>query len=130
MASSTIDKAKMSRPIVGKLRALCQAYPETSETSSWGHPNFRAGKRIFSAFEIVKGRPSIAFRLEAGAINRLLRNKHFFATPYGQGRWASMWVDGPVDWRLVARLLESSYRIVANKRMIIALDARSATDDV
>ena len=117
-----MDNAKMSRPSVGKLRALCLAFPETSETSSWGHPNFRAGKRIFSAFEIVKGRPSIAFRLEATDINRLLRNKNFFATPYGQGRWASMWVDGPVDWRFVGRLLERSYRIVANKRMLAALD--------
>jgi predicted DNA-binding protein (MmcQ/YjbR family) len=117
-----MENAKFSRPIVGKLRALCLAFPETSETASWGHPNFRAGKRIFSAFEIVKGRPSIAFRLEATDINQLLRNKHFFPTPYGQGRWASMWVDGSIDWRLVARLLECSYRIVANKRMITALD--------
>jgi predicted DNA-binding protein (MmcQ/YjbR family) len=119
-----MDKARLSRPVVGKLRDLCLAFPETSETSSWGHPNFRAGKRTFSAFEIVKGRPSIAFRLEATDISRLLRNKNFFATPYGQGRWASMWVDGPVDWRLVARLLDRSYRIVAIKRMIAALDDR------
>ena len=112
----------MSRRIVGRLRALCLAFPETTETASWGHPNFRAGKRIFSAFEIVKGRPSIAFRLEATDIDRLLRNKNFFATPYGRGRWASVWVDGPVDWRLVARLLERSYRIVANKRMNAVLD--------
>ncbi len=123
MASNTIDKARLSRPIVETLRALCLTFPETSEVSSWGHPNFRAGKRIFSAFEVVKGRPSIAFRLAATDINRLLRNKNFFPTPYGQSRWASMWVDGPVDWRLVARLLERSYRIVANKRMITALDA-------
>jgi predicted DNA-binding protein (MmcQ/YjbR family) len=53
-----------------------------------------------------------------------LRNKNFFVTPYGQGRWASMWVDGPVDWPLVARLLERSYRTVANKRMITELDNR------
>ena len=117
-----MDKARLSRPVVGKLRGLCLAFPETSETSSWGHPNFRAGKRTFSAFEIVKGRPSIAFRLEATDIDRLLRKKNFFATPYGQCRWARMWVDGPVDWRLVARLLECSYRVVANKRMLTALD--------
>jgi len=119
-----MDEAEWSRPIVGRLRALCLAFPETSETSSWGHPYFRAGKRMFSAFEIVKGRPSIAVRFEATDIDRLLRDKNFFATPYGQGRWASMWVDGPVDWRLVARLLDRSYRIVANKRMIAALDER------
>jgi predicted DNA-binding protein (MmcQ/YjbR family) len=120
-----MDQAKVSRPIVGKLRALCLAFPETTETSSWGHPNFRAGTRIFSAFEIIKGRPSIAFRLEATDINRLLRTRNFFATPYGQGRWASLWVDGRVDWPLVARLLDRSYRIVANKRRIAVLDHRS-----
>jgi len=119
-----MDEAEWSRPIVGRLRALCLAFPETSETSAWVHPNVRAGKRMFSAFEIVKGRPSIAVRFEATDIDRLLRDKNFFATPYGQGRWASMWVDGPVDWRLVARLLDRSYRIVANKRMIAALDER------
>lgn len=112
----------MSRPIVRKLRALCLALPETRETASWGHPNFRAGKRIFSAFEIVKGRPSIAFRLDARDIDLLLRKKNFFATPYGAGRWVSAWVDGSVDWRFVARLLDRSYRTVANKRMITALD--------
>jgi len=119
-----MDEAEWSRPIVGRLRALCLAFPETSETSSWGHPNFRAGKRMFSAFEIVKGRPSIAVRFEATDIDRLLRDKNFFATPYGQGRWASMWVDGPVDWRLVARLLDRSDRLLARKAVIAALDER------
>ena len=44
-----------------RLRALCLSLPETSEASSWGHPNFRAGKKTFVAFERVKGRPSIAW---------------------------------------------------------------------
>ena len=30
-----------------RLRALCLARPETSETSSWGHPNSTAGKKTF-----------------------------------------------------------------------------------
>lgn len=115
----------LSRAIVRKLRALCLAFPETSETSSWGHPNFRAGKRTFSTFEIVKGRPSIAFRVDSLHVGPLLRKKNFFATPYGQGRWVSVWVDGSVDWRLVERLLDRSYRTVATKRMMTALD-RSA----
>ena len=117
-----IDRPETARPVVTKLRALCLAFPETSEVSSWGHPNFRAGRRTFSAFEIVKGRPSIAFRLDGVDANQLLRKKNFFATPYGQGRWVSVWVDGRVDWRVVARLLDRSYRTVAIKRMITALD--------
>jgi predicted DNA-binding protein (MmcQ/YjbR family) len=115
---------RMSRPIVQKLRSLCLAFPESSERASWGHPNFRAGQRTFAAFEIWKGRPSIAFRVEKEAAAALLKKKQFFATPYGQTRWVSMWVDaGPVDWRLVAKLLDRSYRTVAIKRMVKALEA-------
>lgn len=115
----------MSRPIVQKLRSLCLAFPESSETASWGHPNFRAGKRTFAAFEVWKGRPSIAFRVDKKDADVLLKKKNWFATPYGQGRWVSVWADSRVDWRLVSKLLERSYRTVAIKRMLKVLDLRS-----
>jgi len=105
-----------------RVRKRCLSLPESSETNSWGHPNFRAGKRTFAAFEWIKGRPSIAFRLGPTDVGRLLRRKGFFVTPYGQGRWVSLWADGSLDWDLVGRLLERSYREVALKRMVAALD--------
>lgn len=107
-----------------RLRALCLSLPETTETSSWGHPNFRAGKRTFAAFERVHGRPSIAFRLDPVDVNRLLHRQQFFTTPYGRGQWVSVWADAPLDWPFVADLLRRSYRVVALKRMIAALDGR------
>jgi len=110
--------------IVTRLREMCLALPETRETFSWGHPNFRAGKRTFATFEVVKGRPSIAFRLAAADVNRHLRRDSFFATPYGRGQWVSVWADSRLDWDLVADLLQRSYRTVALKRMISALDQR------
>ena len=109
-----------------RLRALALALPETTESVSWGHPNFRAGRKTFAAFELVKGRPSIAFRLERADRDRLLRRKRFFVTPYGRGLWVSMWADATIDWAVVADLLQRSYRVVALKRMIAALDAREA----
>ena len=105
-----------------QLRAACRSLPGTSETASWGHPNFRAGTRTFAAFEPIGGRPSIALRLDPADIQLLLRRRQFFATPYGRGQWVSVWADGPLDWRLIRRLLERSYRMVALKRMIRALD--------
>jgi predicted DNA-binding protein (MmcQ/YjbR family) len=108
--------------VVQKLRALCLAFPEVSESASWGHPNFRAGKRTFATFEIIGGRPSVAFRLDTADVEHLLRQKRFFTTPYGRGQWISVWADGPLNWRLVAKLLDRSYRTVAIKRMIVALD--------
>jgi predicted DNA-binding protein (MmcQ/YjbR family) len=107
-----------------RLRALCLALPETSERPSWGHPNFRAGKKTFVAFERVKGRASIAFRLNPDDVNRLLERKPFFVTPYGRGQWVSLWADGRLDWREVEDLVVRSYRVVALKRMIAAVEAQ------
>jgi predicted DNA-binding protein (MmcQ/YjbR family) len=101
------------------------AFPKTTETASWNHPNFRAGKKTFCTFEIIAGRPSIAFRLSQADVAVSLRRKHFFPTPYGRGLWASAWADGAIDWKLIARLLERSYRLVANKRMAALLDRRN-----
>ncbi len=108
-----------------RVRALCLSFPETSEHSSWGHPNFRAGKKTFAALERVQGRPSIAFRLDPDEVTKLAARKHFFATPYGRGLWVSVWADAAVEWRVVADLLQRSYRQVALKRMITALDGPS-----
>jgi predicted DNA-binding protein (MmcQ/YjbR family) len=112
---------KFDRPVFARARGLCLAFPETAETASWGHPNFRAGKKTFCAFEIVEGRPSIALRLSPADVDRMLRRKHFFATPHGRGLWVSVWVDAAIDWKLIASLLARSYRGVANKRMLRAL---------
>ena len=108
-----------------KLRAMCLSLPETTETASWGHPNFKAGKKTFVAFERITGRASIAFRLNANDVERLLRRKQFFATPYGRGLWASVWADGPIDWRAVQDLVERSYRVVALKRMLTTLEGQT-----
>ena len=118
--------AESTDAVLTRLRELCLSFPESSETASWGHPNFRAGKKTFAAFEHVKGRPSIAFRLQPTDVELLLRRKSFFITPYGQGQWVSLRTDGRLSWRLIARLLERSYRIVALKRMVDTLDARGA----
>lgn len=116
---------EFDRPVVRRLRELCLSLPETSESASWGHPNFRAGKRTFATFEIVKGRPSIALRLDPVNVDLLLRRRQFFATPYGRGQWASLWADERLDWKFVTELVQRSYRTVANKRMVDLLDGRS-----
>ena len=98
-----------------RLRTFCLALPETTEADSWGHPNFKAGRRTFAAFEWIKGRPSIAFGLDPVDVDLLLQRRNFFATPYGRGQWASVWADGPVNWRLVERLLRRSHRLATIK---------------
>ena len=104
---------------------MCLALPQARETSSWGHPNFRAGPRIFCAFELFADRPSIALRLTATDARRYARKRQFFITPYGRGVWVSRWLDVDVDPELLAALIERSYRQVAPAKLIRLLDARS-----
>ena len=111
------------RAVFVRARGLCLAFPETTETPSWRHPNFRAGKKTFCAFEMVSGRPSNAFRLSPTHVDIALQRKNFFATPYGRGPWVSAFVDDAMDWKLIASLLERSYRLVAGKRRLGVLDS-------
>ena len=104
---------------------VCLGFPEATESNSWGHPNFRAGKKTFAALEKVDGRPSIAFRLSASDIPVAAR-KRFFSTPYGRGLWISVWADDALDWQMVGEMLELSYRAVANQRMLTALAGAGA----
>jgi predicted DNA-binding protein (MmcQ/YjbR family) len=110
--------------ILEEVRALCLSLPETVERHSFSHPNFVAGKKTFVTFERFDGRPSIAFRLDRENIERLSGNPLFFATPYGRGQWLSLPVDASFDWEVARGLVNTSYRLVALKRMLVALDAR------
>lgn len=116
-----------------RLRDFCLRLPETSETGSWGHPNFKAGKRTFAAYEWIKGRPSIAIHLGADEADAFaLRHPDSFPTPYGRGRWISVWADAELDWNYLQDILERAYRSVALKRMIVALEKQAthaATED-
>ena len=116
------QKVPIPSEMLKSLRALCLSLPETSERGSWGHPNFLAGKKTFVAFERVHGRSSIAFRLDCMDVEALTRDERFFPTPYGRGQWISVWADSHLDWAIVRNLAMQSYRLVALKRMVAALD--------
>jgi predicted DNA-binding protein (MmcQ/YjbR family) len=109
------------RPVFARARRLCLSLPESSEKIAWGHPTFKAGQKMFCAFEIIKGRPSIAFRLPAKEAAVALKDVRCFASPYGRGLWVSVWVDGKVDQAQIGEFIERSYRTVATKRQIAAL---------
>lgn len=82
---------------------------------------FKAGGKMFCTFEVMKGRPSIAFRLDGKAAAEALKDVRCFASPYGRGLWVSVWVDGTVDWKQIAAFVDQSYRTVATKRQLAAL---------
>ena len=109
-------RAQSQARILAKLREVLLALPETSETASWGHPNFRAGKKIFAAFhEDPSGVPCIWLRVEPGDARILLEDPRFLPSRHGGDRWVALRADGPIDWALVRDLARDSHRVVAPK---------------
>jgi predicted DNA-binding protein (MmcQ/YjbR family) len=102
-----------ARPVFAKARRLCLGLPDTSEASSHDHPVFRAGAKVFCAFEIHWGRPSVAVRVPIAQFDTQAGAGRIFATPYGRGAWTSVWVDGEVDWKELTALIRRAYDGVA-----------------
>jgi len=101
---------------LSRLRTLCLALPDVTETQSWGHPNFRVGRKTFATFEVYRGRPSIAVKVEAGAQQVFIDDVRFFRTPYSGNRgWVSAWVDCDVDWRLLRDLVRRAHALMTPK---------------
>ena len=109
------------RPVFARARRLCLDFPDSIEVVAWGHPTFKARRKMFCAFEMIRDRPSIAFRLPAKQAAAALKDVRCFASPYGRGLWVSVWVDGTVDWKQMAAFVDQSYRTVATKRQLAAL---------
>ena len=115
-------------PGLAELRAVCLALPETVEVEAWGRPTFRAGKKIFALFTGGGGeRFGVIFKPEADERPALLQDDRFFVPPYwGPSGWLALdFTAAPVEWEEVGELVEGSYRQVALKRMLAALDASS-----
>ena len=116
-------KAKGYDQTLKKVRALCLALPETKEVEAWGHPTFRAGKKMFAGFGEAEGALTLGLKMNFDRQDALLKDDRFFPTPYAarQG-WVSLRLDGSTDWDEVRDLIGEAYRQVANKRMLKALD--------
>lgn len=113
-------------PYLADLRRVCLALPEAVEKESWGRPTFRAG-RIFALFSGIEERPwGVVFKPADDERAALAGDPRFYRPPYyGPSGWLALDLDhAPVDWSEVAELVDASYRQVALKRMLVALDAR------
>jgi predicted DNA-binding protein (MmcQ/YjbR family) len=110
--------------LLARLREICLNLPEVRETVKWGHPTFEAGKKMFAVLDRYQGRTCIAFRAPPERLPMVLADERFYEAPYGARHgWVCMHADGRIDWREVEGLLRDSYRQVALKRMLNALEA-------
>ncbi len=114
-------------PYLAELREVCLALPESSEVEAWGRPTFRAAKKMFVVFEGNDAHPyAVIFKPDPEERPALLEDRRFYSPPYfGPGGWLALdFTAAVVDWVEVAELVETSYRQVALKRMLKALDGQ------
>src|SRR6516165_353005 len=118
MKSSSYEKA------LKQVRAICLALPESSEVEAWGHPTFRAGKKMFAGFGHDDTSCTIGLKMSFERQDELLEDDRFYPTPYAarQG-WVSLRLDGKTDWHELSELVREAYRQVALQRMLKALDS-------
>lgn len=112
--------------VLERLRRICLALPETSEVQSWGHPNFRVGKKTFAVFERYQGEWAICCKVPRPHQALFLKDPRFYRTPYiGQHGWVSLRVTGRLNWKEIEELVVGSYRLVALPRMRKALEPQA-----
>ncbi len=112
--------------LLDRLRAICLQFPEATEVLAWGRPTFRAGKRIFAVAGSSMDRPhSVVFKPDLEERLALIEDPRFFIPPYfGPGGWLALDFDtDDTDWVELAELMQTSYRQIALKRQLAALDA-------
>ena len=113
------------RPLT-KLRKLCLKLPEAHEVEAWGEPTFRVRNKMFAMFASANnhhggGRPAVWFKAAAGEQARMIKAapEVFFVPPYvGKSGWVGAWLDGDVDWEMLAEFLAEGYRLIAPKRLL------------
>lgn len=109
--------------LLARLREICLRLPECKEKVAWGNPTFVAGKKQFAVLDRYHDRWCIAFVARPRVQRELLQRKGFFAAPYGaKYGWVCRDAEGRLGWKEMEKLIVDSYRNVALKRMLMALD--------
>jgi hypothetical protein len=117
-----------------RLRAICTGFPEVTERPSHSAPTwFVRGKSSFVTYwgdgHHDDQFPHLWCAAPPGAQAELVEAEpeRFFRPPYVGGRgWLGVRLDVAVDWDEMAHICEEAYRVVAPKKLVAELDARTA----
>ncbi|MCX2712599.1 MmcQ/YjbR family DNA-binding protein [Mycolicibacterium sp. J2] len=119
---------------LAEVRAIALGFPEAFEKVSWGRPVFCAPK-MFAMFggnvKTERGMlpyPSaLLVKVDESDRRALEQDRRFFFPAYmGPFGWLGLDLTaGTVDWSEVRELVDASFRLVASKKLIRALDERS-----
>ena len=114
--------------VVAAVRGVCLALPETSEGTQFGHPVWRAGKKVFAQCSAWRGElVKATFWVGVDRQGLMTMDPRYSVPPYwGPGGWISLDVSSGLDVEELRGLAVESYRHYASKKMVAALDAGMA----
>jgi hypothetical protein len=111
--------------IVDALRRVCLALPEVTETTQFGQPAWRAGRKTFAVAHRYRGRLELQFWVGAEAQAQQTLDPRYRIPPYiGHNGWIALDAEDGVMTGEIEQLALGSYRHFALKRMQKALDGR------
>jgi len=95
--------------MIERLRKICVALPDATETTNFDHPFFRVKNKPFCVFH-----GAIAFKVLKTEQSIFLEDPRFFKTPYMHHHgWVSLHAEGKLDWKEIAELVKASYDLTA-----------------
>ena len=105
-----------------RLRALCLAFPGTSERLSHGEPSWFVSRQ-FAMYANLHHDDRVGFWAAApeGAQARWVSEspEQFFVPPYVGGRgWIGVYLDVDQDWDDIAEIVEDAYVAVAPPKLV------------
>ena len=120
-------KTRKAGDPLARLRAIIEAWPETSEKISHGAPTWWGGRKTFATYHLNHhgSPPAIWIKATHEMQAELVESdpEHFEIPPYvGPSGWVAVRLDRGPDWGMIASLLEEGYRLVAPKRALRQLD--------
>ena len=126
MRREDFDPLLADRPqkILKRLREVCLALPETSESTRFGRPVWMAGKKTFCGVHHHRERLHLQFWVGSEMQTMLTFEPDRYQIPAytGHNGWINLNVEDDINWDEVAELTMISYRHFALKRMLKALE--------
>lgn len=111
-------------PMVDRVRRICLRYPEATEKLSFGRPHFLAGKNFAFVGATMQRPYSLVVKPDPESRRAEDQDPRFFVPPYwGPSGWRGIDIGAGTDWDEIAELIDESYRQIALKRQLAALDA-------
>ena len=113
------------------LRDRAMKYPEATEEFPWGHRAIKVKGKVFVFLHLIEGVLTVGMKLPDSGSYALMQ-RYAKPTEYGLGKHG--WVtctfrpgdEVPLD--LLEEWIEESYRAIAPKKLLLALNARLAGD--